>query len=109
MNRTDSTGFALSKDGYAFFLFTPLLGGVSPIGLSDKYVSFLCQESVIAGEESLSLTLKQGGIFTFYSEKPVSALLVNGSDRTASLSSWDGLYEVELEGSEKLSLTIICK
>ncbi|WJH33962.1 Sip1-related alpha-galactosidase [Paenibacillus sp. CC-CFT747] len=102
----ESREFTLEKGQCALYLLLPLTGPVTPIGLTEKYVSVDAVREVRTGERSTFVFLKEAGPFTFQAESKPQEVLVFGTPveiqekgdglYTVHTGAWDGEVAVEI-------------
>ncbi|MFQ7123758.1 MAG: Sip1-related alpha-galactosidase [Eisenbergiella sp.] len=96
----------LSGQDCGLYLVLPAGGAVTPVGLLDKYISFHALESVVETEHSLSVILKDGGIFGFFGQKP-EKIWVDGEEKSKELEEKDGLWSVATNTVGKTSVMMV--
>lgn len=82
-------------DDFRLFLLIPIVNGTAVIGLIDKYMTPATYTAV----DAHTVTLREGGEFALYSEKPISHITVNGT-QVPLLQKAENLYTAVLEGRE---------
>ena len=102
LGKTSTEGGAfpisLQKDGFALFVFVPITGEYTVIGLMEKYISFLGIEEIKMLPEGFLAIVKECGSFGFYTKKRVSGVKINGMDQMTLLEEHDGFYQVKTRG-----------
>lgn len=97
----------LEKDGYDLLLFLPKGEVVTPIGLTDKYMSAHALMEQKYADRRTYIRVVEGGKFAFVSEKEVIKVYVNGDEYTEHLSLEKGVYLLDLENQgENLTIAI---
>ncbi|SFE19166.1 Raffinose synthase or seed imbibition protein Sip1 [Paenibacillus catalpae] len=90
----------LDESGYALFAVVPVAGGVTPIGLADKYLSPASVADCFAEGDSTVVTLREGGRFVFASKGHPMRAIVNG-EAAAVKQINDYVYEIDGGSSDR--------
>lgn len=93
---------SLPTDGFGLYLFVPIKNQTAVIGLTEKYISFHALEEVKYMENGFFAVIKEAGEFTFYTEKEVKQILINGRDVTGQLKTSGNLYRITGRDSGKM-------
>lgn len=106
MRSNEYHNFVLQPAQCALYLFIPVAGAATPIGLTDKYVAVDAVSHVKSEGATVSFQLKEGGKFRFMSGGREVAVDVNGKSLPAALVS-KHLYEVDIPNlEEKLQVVL---
>ncbi|MBM7551526.1 Sip1-related alpha-galactosidase [Thalassobacillus pellis] len=99
----DMQTLTLEEEGYNLYLFLPKTSPVTPVGMLDKYITPATFEKNYATQDQLSVTIKEGGKFAFYSEKEPGYVGVDGETVTVE-SKGDSLYVVDCSSLNKRAI-----
>ncbi len=106
LTKNENKEITLSPLAAAIYQFTPIMNGFAFIGFTDKYVSAAAVSEKIELDNKIILRFRDGGIFTYYSEKE-HEVYVNGK---RAESRKNGLvFNIEIEKSNDIILEIIIK
>ncbi|MGO4269276.1 hypothetical protein AB4Z22_05420, partial [Paenibacillus sp. TAF58] len=98
--------FELQPGQCAIYLIIPSAGAVTPIGLTDKYISIDAVCHAKSEGYTSAIQLKEGGAFRFVSGNRHVAAQLNGKQLPISLIS-EHLYEIDVPMlDEKLNLVL---
>lgn len=92
----------LEKDGFSLYLFVPEIERTAVLGLTLKYISFHALEEVKYLDNGFLAVVREAGEFSFYTERAVKQVLINGTDQTSQLTGEDGIYRITGTGSGKM-------
>jgi raffinose synthase len=107
LKKEEAIHVSLSEKGYELVLFIPLGEHVTPIGLTDKYMSAHAVKSVRSFDDRTIITLAEGGNFAFHKETAPGRISVNGTDVTNRAVREDGFYSIDLSDClEEVIVTI---
>lgn len=98
LKREEAIQVSLTEKDYELVLFIPLGEHITPIGLTDKYMSAHGVKSVHGSGCRTAVTLAEGGNFAFYKETAPRLILVNGNDMTDRAIVGNGFYSIDLSG-----------
>ena len=96
LSRNEKLPVLLAPREYALMLFLPIKERVTPIGLTNKYMSAHAVKSCVRNAMSIRITLVEGGEFAFYTESAPRIVKINGTDRMKELKSGNGYYHMDL-------------
>ncbi|MDR6553139.1 Sip1-related alpha-galactosidase [Paenibacillus qinlingensis] len=106
MHANEHHDFVLQPTQCALYLFIPVAGAATPIGLTDKYVAADAVSHVKSEGSTVSFQLKEGGKFRFMSAGREVVVDVNGKRLPVVVVSKQ-LYEVEIPNLEdKLQIVV---
>lgn len=88
------------RDSLYLFLLIPMRSGVTPVGLTGKYIA---PKSVIACKDR-AFTLYEGGVCKFFTKKPVNNVTVNGKPVRFTQEGY--LYTVDCTGVQRPTVEI---
>ncbi|MGZ4161533.1 MAG: hypothetical protein ACXVNF_12180, partial [Neobacillus sp.] len=78
LNKEERIEIKLAENGVSLYLITPFQDSVTPIGLLNKLICNDGIETIWDMEKEMNVTLKEGGIFAFLSEREPLKATVNG-------------------------------
>ncbi len=110
--RHETEPVTLKRGGYALRLFLPIKDEITPIGLTDKYMSSHSLEYVLFRtpgdqEKECEIIIKDGGRFSFYTQAFVSRIYVQDEDLTDRLEKEECLYHISLERKGRQRIRIL--
>ncbi|MDO4292519.1 MAG: Sip1-related alpha-galactosidase [Eubacteriales bacterium] len=87
-------GFPLSleAEGFALYLFVPVLEQTAVLGLADKYIGFAALERLTFLRDGFLAVLRDGGDFSFCTRQRVAQLWADGEEVSGRLTEKDGIY-----------------
>lgn len=95
MRAGERSAFELQPGQCELYVIIPAGGALTPIGLTDKYIATDSVRDVHAEADSVSLQLKEAGVFRFVSTSGSAAVTVNGQ-RIAVKEVGECLYEADV-------------
>jgi hypothetical protein len=107
IKKEEAVHVLLTDKDYELVLFIQLRNHVTPIGLTNKYMSAHAVKSVHSSEDRTVVTLAEGGNFAFYKEMAPKLVCVNGKDMTDRITGENGCYIIDLSDIlEEVVITI---
>lgn len=88
----------LEANQCALYLFVPVVGPCTPLGLIDKYISSAAIADWRSTAERAFILLLDGGRFAWVAEREATRVLVNGESVTPDAG--DGFFFVDCQGAE---------
>ena len=107
MKYDDYAEIALKPREFEIFTVGQLKNGFAPIGLIDKYNPGGIFEEIIYNKEKISLKVKFGGIFGFYSENEPKKALVNREEILFDFNQSNKLLKISTEEYEGQLIEIL--
>lgn len=103
VKRGDTWDVTLTNDeDLKLYAVYPINNAVTPIGLTDKYIA----PHAVIEQTGNTLTLREGGNFAFYTERPVERVEVNG--KAVPFTQTGALYIVETtETDTPMAVTVV--
>ena len=95
----------LEKGGYGWFVFLPVTGNCTPVGLTDKYVGFTAIESIRNCGNIQTVILHEADTFAFVSDDLPKKITVNGGDVTDIAVRNDALIVIPMD--EEIGQTVV--
>lgn len=92
---------------FRWYVFLPVTGAVTPVGLTDKYVGFTAVERIHNSENTQTVVLHEAGTFAFASDQMTRKITVNGVDVTDTAVRSGVLTVVESEENSGLTVVVI--
>jgi raffinose synthase len=91
---SDKQNFELEKDKAALFVIIPKKGEFTPIGLVNKYLSPAAIIGYYESDEKKIVSLENGGIFGFVSERRVVRVRIDGKE-TSVKNEGEKFYSID--------------
>jgi raffinose synthase len=91
----EQISFELQPGQCALYMIIPVVGAVTPIGLTDKYIATDAVRDMKWEGDTVFLQLKEGGMFRFVSESS-SISVIAGSKNLPVTAISERLYEVDV-------------
>jgi raffinose synthase len=92
-SRDEKLTFKLSDNEVDLYVIIPVIGGITPLGLLNKYISPAAVEDIQVQKNKTLVVLKEGGLFGFAADKKPSGVLVNGVE--VAIAEKAGVYIVD--------------